>query len=280
MKIGLVTDGTCDLPASVAAEHHIKVVPHHVIWGEQTYTDGVNLTAQEFYERLGREKVLPKTAQPSAAEFADAFRAVQVQSNVDAILCVATSQRITGAHGSAVLASSMVDFPVRVIDSHTATVALGLTVLATADAIQGGADLDEAEQFAIDAAKRSHFYFTLDTLEYLYRGGRIGNAQRLVGSVLSIKPILNIQEGIVAPFENVRSRKKAIARLVEVATVTAKSHPVRLAVVHTNAPELDELSQTLRDALQPDQFFQSLACSPVGVYAGPRSIGIGVLCGV
>src|SRR5260221_2991687 len=120
MKIGLVTDGTCDLPAEVAAEHNIYIVPHHVIWGTQTYTDGINLTSAEFYERLVRERELPKTAQPSAAEFADAFRAVQAQSNVDAILCVTTSQRITGAHGSAVLASSMVDFPVRVVDSHTA----------------------------------------------------------------------------------------------------------------------------------------------------------------
>ncbi len=143
MKIGLVTDGTCDIPADIAAEHHIHVVPHHVIWGTETFTDGVNLTSAAFYERLARDPQLPKTAQPSAAEFAAAYQTVRDQMGADAILCVATSQRITGAYSSAVLASSMIDVPVRVIDSGTATVALGLTVLAVVNAIEHGANLDE-----------------------------------------------------------------------------------------------------------------------------------------
>src|ERR1041385_1956915 len=109
MVIGLVTDGTCDIPPDIAAQHHIHVVPHHVIWGNETYTDGVNLTSEAFYERLARDPQLPKTAQPSAAEFAAAYRAVQEQADI--VLCIATSQRITGAYGSAMLASSMVDIP-------------------------------------------------------------------------------------------------------------------------------------------------------------------------
>src|SRR5690242_573021 len=118
MKIGLVTDGTCDIPADVAAQHHIHIVPHHVIWGSETYTDGVNLSAAEFYQRLSRDPQLPKTAQPSAAEFAAAYQMVRDQG-ADTILCVTTSQKITGAYSSAVLASSMVDVPVRILDSGT-----------------------------------------------------------------------------------------------------------------------------------------------------------------
>src|SRR5262249_53973373 len=144
MKIGLVTDGTCDIPVDLAAQHHIYIVPHHVIWGTQTYTDGVNLSAEAFYERLACDPQLPKTAQPSAAEFAAAYQAACDETGADALLCVTTSQKITGAYSSAVLASSMIDMPVRVFDAGTATVALGLTVLAVADAIEHGASLDEA----------------------------------------------------------------------------------------------------------------------------------------
>ena len=275
MLIGLVTDGTCDIPPEIAAQHHVHVVPHHVIWGNETYTDGVNLTSEAFYERLARDPLLPKTAQPSAAEFAAAYRAVQA----DTILCITTSQRITGAYSSAVLASSMVDIPVKVIDSGTATVALGLTVLAVADAIQQGASLDNAEYIARNAAANSRFFFTLDTLDFLHRGGRIGKAQRLIGSTLNIKPILHIQDGTVASFERTRSRKRAIARLLEIAETFTSKHPQRLAVVHSNAPELESFSQRLHEILAPDQFFETLASSAVGVYAGPESIGFGLVYG-
>lgn len=275
MVIGLVTDGTCDIPPDIAAQVHVHVVPHHVIWGNETYTDGVNLTSEAFYERLVHDPQLPKTAQPSAAEFAAAYRATQA----DTILCITTSQRITGAYSSAVLATSMVDIPVKVIDSNTATVALGLTVLAVADAIQKGALLDNAEYIARNAAANSRFFFTLNTLDFLYRGGRIGNAQRLIGSTLNIKPILHIQDGTVASFERTRSRKRAIARLLEVAEPFARKRPLQLAVVHSNAQERESFSQTLREMLAPDQFFETLACSAVGVYAGPGSIGFGLVYG-
>jgi DegV family protein with EDD domain len=279
MKIGLVTDGTCDIPPDVALAHQVHIVPHHVIWGNETYTDGVNLTSEAFYERLTRDPQLPKTAQPSAAEFAAAYQTVREQEQADTILCITTSQRITGAYSSAVLATSMVDVPVKVIDSGTATVALGLTVLAVSDAIQHGATLDEAEQVARTAAANSHFFFTLDTMEFLYRGGRIGNAQRLIGSTLNIKPILHIQDGTVASFERTRSRKRAIARLVAVANTFAAKRPLRLAIVHSNAADRESFSHTLRDMLAPDQFFETLACSAVGVYAGPGSIGFGLVYG-
>ncbi|HLY26097.1 MAG TPA: DegV family protein [Aggregatilineales bacterium] len=282
MKIGLVTDGTCDLPGDIAAANAICIVPHHVIWGTQVYTDGVNLSREAFYERLARDPVLPSTAQPSAIEFVEAYRDVRNRSGADAILCLTTSRHITGAYDSALLASSMVEFPVRVLDSNTATVTLGLTVLAVADALKHEISLDDAQQVAWRAAVNSRFYFTLDTLDYLHRGGRIGRAQHLIGNVLNLKPILTIEDGSVAPLERTRSRHQAIARLKEIAATYADrdmARPLRLAVVHSNAAELEELSNALCDLLTPEQFFQTLACSPVGVYAGPNSIGFGLVFG-
>jgi DegV family protein with EDD domain len=280
MNIGLVTDGGADLPADLAAEHGIKVVPHHVIWGTETYTDGINLTSEAFYERLKRDPQLPKTAQPSAAEFAAAYSDLQIQKGVDAILCMVTSQRITGAYSSAQLATSMVDCPVKVIDTGTATIALGLSVLAVAEAIAQGATLEAAEQVAYSATSNSHFYFTLNTLEYLYRGGRIGKAQQLIGSALNLKPILHIQDGTVAAFGRERSRRRAIEKLLQVADTFTGKTPLRLAVVHSNAEEHQTFSESLRQKLAPQQFYETLACSPVGVYAGPEGLGFGVVHGI
>src|SRR5437899_1325793 len=124
MSLAVVTDGTCDLPPDLAASRDVEVVPHHVIWGGQVYTDGVNMTSSAFYERLARVPQLPTTSQPSPGEFADFYRCARDRQQADAVLCITTSQRITGAYGSAVLARDLVDFPVHVIDSKTATIPL------------------------------------------------------------------------------------------------------------------------------------------------------------
>ncbi len=279
MQIAVVTDGTCDLPSELAAERGVEIVPHHVIWGGETYTDGVNITSDIFYDRLARDPELPKTSQPSPGDFADAYHRVQRKHNADAVLCITTSDRITGAHGSAVVARDLVDFPVEVVDSRMATIPLGLIVLATAEACQRGMTLEQAVQFVHESSEHSHFFFTLGTLEFLYRGGRIGGARHLIGTALNIKPVLHIKDGVVEPYENVRTRKRALARLVDIANGYQDKHPLRLGVVHSRAAEVNDFSQELQDLLKPDQFFVTLACSPVGVYAGPGSIGFGLLYG-
>jgi DegV family protein with EDD domain len=277
MKIAVVTDGTCDLPPDLAGARGIQVVPHHVIWGSQVYTDGVNMTSSTFYERLSRDPELPKTSQPSPGEFADCYRQARDKRQPDAVLCITTSQRITGAYGSAVLARDLVDFPVHVVDSKTATIPLGLIVLAAAEACQHGATVDDILSAVDGASDHSRFFFTLDTLEFLHRGGRIGGARRLLGTALNIKPILHIQGGAVAALESVRTRKRAIARLIEITEEYADKHPLYVGVVHSGAPEVAEFSRTLQERLKPDLFFESLACSAVGVYAGPRGLGFGLL---
>ncbi len=279
MRIALVTDGACDLSPELATAHGIEIVPHHIHWGSRVYTSGVDLTGQEFYERLAREPVLPKTSQPSPGEFAEKYRIAREKHNADSVLCITASRRITGAHGSALLAREMVDFSVRVVDSNTATVALGLTVLAVADALARRVSLDDAVLTAREAAEHSRFYFTLTTLEFLHRGGRIGGAQRLIGTALNIKPILHVHEGRVDAQESVRTHTRAIARLVEIAATYKDKRPIRLAVIHSNAPEKDEFTRRLRELLEPKQFYEVLASPAVGVYAGPGGLGFGLVYG-
>lgn len=280
MKVALVTDGASDLPADIALARGIEIAPHHVIWGTQVYTDGINMTNTAFYERLMRDPQLPKTSQPSAGEFADKYRAARESHHAEAVLCITTSHQITGAYNSALLARDMVDFPVEVLDSQTATIPLGLAVLVAADACERDAPLAEVMAIAQRAASQSRFFFTLDTLDFLYRGGRIGNAKRLIGMALSIKPMLHIEAGAVAAGGSVRTRKAALARLLDIAAEYKDKRPLRVGVIHSIAPEVDEFSERLRALLQPDQFIQTLACSPVGVYAGPRGLGFGLVYGV
>jgi DegV family protein with EDD domain len=280
MTLAVVTDGTCDLPPDLAASRGVEVVPHHVIWGNQVYTDGINMTSSAFYERLARDPELPKTSQPSPGEFADFYRRARDRQHADTVLCITTSQRITGAYSSAVVARDLVDFPVHVIDSKMATIPLGLIVLEAADACQRGAELDEVIRIVESASERSRFFFILDTLEFLHHGGRIGGARRLLGTALKIKPILHIENGAVGAYTSVRNRKRAIARLIEIAGQYRDRRPLYAGVIHSCAPEVDDFSQALQDTLRPDLFFQALACSAVGVYAGPCGLGFGLLYGV
>jgi DegV family protein with EDD domain len=274
-----VTDGTCDLPVHLAAERGIEIVPHHVIWGGGTDPGGADMVGEAFYERLARDPRLPKTSQPSPGEFADCYRQARTKQRADAVLCITTSRHITGAYGSAVLARDLVDFPVQVVDSGTATIPLGLIVLATADACQHGASLDEALRVVAQASEHSRFFFTLDTLEFLHRGGRIGRAQRLLGAALNIKPILHIDGGMVAAYESVRTRRRAISRLLHIAAEYADKRPLQVGVIHSCAPEVEAFSRDLQELLKPDLFFVTLAGAAVGVYAGPGGIGFGLLYG-
>src|SRR5216684_5248070 len=201
MKIAVVTDSASDLPLDIAAARKITVVPQHVIWGKDNFADGVDITPTIFYERLARDPVLPKTSQPSPGEFAAKYRHAVAANGADAVLCITVSSKLSGTYSSAYTARDLVDFPVEVVDSRVATMAQCLTVLAAADACDCGVSMDEAIKVAQNAAARSQFLFTLNTLEFLHRGGRIGAAQRLIGTALSIKPILGLKDGIVAPVE-------------------------------------------------------------------------------
>ena len=214
MKVAIVTDSTSDIPISIAKERRITIVPLHIQWGNESLTDGVDITPAVFYERLPTATVMPTTSQPSAGEFVEKFKQAREQEGADGIVCITLSKAVSGTYASAEAAIGMVDFPVKLVDSRTASLALGYTAMAAADARDQGKSMDEIASIADAAAKRTAILFTCNTLEYLHRGGRIGGAKRFIGTALNIKPILHVKDGQVAALESVRTRKKAVQRLV------------------------------------------------------------------
>jgi len=239
--------------------------------------DGVDMTPEALYRRLAHDPVLPKTSQPSPGEFADHYRQAREKHQADSVLCVTLGKLLSGTYASAEAARNLVDFPVTVVDSTTVTSCLGFSVLAAADARDRGASLDEAATIAAAAGKRSKLMFTLDTLEFLHRGGRIGGARRFIGTALSIKPILQIKDGEVATLETIRSRVKALQRIVEIATAPNWPRPLQVSVLHTHAREVEQIAQEVKQRMQPDLFITTLACAAVGVHAGPGTIGIAIM---
>jgi DegV family protein with EDD domain len=279
MKIAFVTDSTCDLPPELTAERGIEVTPLHVLWGTESYSDGVDIDNETFYKRLAHDSVLPKTSQPAPGEYAEKYRQAIEKQRADVVVCLPISSRLSGSFAAAQAASALVDFPVRVVDSRTGSMALGLVLLAAADARDGGASLDEVVQAAERASARSQMLFLPNTLEFLHRGGRIGNAQRFIGTALSIKPILYVKDGFIEALENVRTRKRAMARLVEITAEYKEKRPLWIGIAHTGAPELDEFRAELQAATRPDLLLQTMTTTSIGVHIGPGAIGIGLVHG-
>ncbi len=279
MKVAIVADSTCDLPSDIVAERRIVIAPLHIIWGDQIYTDGVNITSEQFYQRLVRDPKLPKTSQPAPGEFADKYRIAREKYNADAVVCITISQKLSGTYSSAEAARSLVDFPVEVVDSLTGSIAMGFVVLTAADVRDQGGSLSEIVKAAQDSALRTQMLFAPNTLEFLHRGGRIGGAKRLIGTALNIKPILHVKDGGIEALESVRTRKRVVARLVEIGTQYKGRRPLWLGVPHTNPPDLQSFLDELQDSIKPDKLITALACSPVGVHIGPETVGLAIMYG-
>lgn len=275
----LVTDGTSDLTDALARQHQITIVPQHVIWGGETLKDRVDITIEDFYRRLATDPELPKTSQPSPAEFAAAFQRVRDETGAGAVLAPVISSELSGTYSSAQQAAKMVDFPVHAIDTRTASMAQGLIVLALADARDAGASAEEAVALAHRSIARSQVLFTVKTLEYLHRGGRIGGARRLLGTMLDIKPILHVQDGRIEALESVRTRKRALSRLVELlASLRDPARPLRIGVLHGDAPEeVEALAAEIKTRFQPQFITVGAICAAIGVHTGPGVIGFGML---
>ncbi len=277
--IAIVADSTCDLPAEVVKSRQIGIVPLHILFGTRSYRDGIDIDNTTFYNRLQHEAALPTTSQPTPAEFAEVYRQVREQQNADGLVCVTVSAKLSGTFNSADAARTQVDFPVRAVDSRTVSMGLGFAVLAAADARDRGASLDEITEAARAAGERVELFFTVNTLEFLYRGGRISNAQRMIGSALNIKPILAVRDGQALAIENVRTRKRALARLAELAgCVDAEPGKLHLAVMDGEASaEADALAAELQTTLKPMSLTRASLSATLGVHTGPGIVGVGVL---
>ena len=279
MTVRIVTDSTADLDPKVAAEHGITVVPLSVLFGDEELLDGIDIDSAAFFARLVRETTIPTTSQPSAG----AFRAVYEQlasEGATEILSIHISEKLSGTLDSARQAAqgapSLEGVRIELLDSQFATLALGLGVLAAARAAAGGASLDEARAVAASQFARTHCFFLVDTLEYLRRGGRIGRAGEVLGSLLQVKPLLSLRNGEIEPIGRVRTKQKAIEDLLRRA---AELRPFeQMMASHAAAPDdLDQLAARLR-ALAPDVPLVTGEVGPViGVHAGPGLLAFAVV---
>lgn len=275
MAIRIVTDSSADLPSDLAERHAITVLPCYVIVGDETFKDGVDLSADDFYQRLESMPQPPTTSQPSTADFEAVYRDLIGQG--DQVISIHVSAKLSGTLNSANQAKSALgaDAPVEIIDSNLASIPLGLTVLDAAKSAQGTAEFQTVAQQVRQSLHLSHGFFALDTLEYLQKGGRIGKAQAFLGSMLSVKPILRILDGEAHPVERPRSRERAQRRLVE---LVRELSPVRqMAVIHSTDPTRAEVVRNeLRDLCPDENVVQTRFGPTLGTYLGPNALGVAV----
>jgi DegV family protein with EDD domain len=275
MTVRIVTDSSCDLTAEQAAELGVEVVPLSIRFGSEEFTDRVELTVDEFYRRLESSATLPETAAPAPGAFEAAYKKAAAEG-ADAVVCITLSSDLSATIQSAQNAARALDgmLDVRVIDSRSITLGLGSQVMVAAQAANGGKSVDEVVALVESMVRRTHVIGALDTLENLKKGGRIGNAQALLGNLLSIKPLLDISTGKVEEAGKARTRKKAIHWLAE--QVLAQPAVEHLCVCHGNAPqaELDELL-TLLEAKYPRRDIQvGIIGAVIGTHGGPRVMGV------
>lgn len=268
--VAVVTDSTAYLPPELAAEHGIEVVPLQVTMGERTACEGVDLTPSEFAAWIAGAGRRATTSQPSPAAFLSAYEA----TGASEIVAVHLSGALSGTVGAADAAGRTSGRTVRVVDSRQTGMGLGFAALAAASAASAGGSLASVAEAAERAAAATRTFFYVDTLEHLRRGGRIGAAAALVGTALSVKPLLHIADGAIAPLEKVRTASKAIARLEELAVAEAGSSRVGVAVHHLASPErATALADRLRDRLPS---LETMVVSEVGAVVGAH-VGPGML---
>ena len=276
MAIKIVTDSAADLPPELAERLGITVVPCYVVMDDVNYRDGVDIFADEFYDRLASGPRLPTTAQPSMADFRTVYEELTGQGH--SILSIHLTGKLSGTFNSAEQAKASLGdaADIRIVDSRLASVPLGLNVATAARLAGEGKSMDEvAGQLDRDLAATSCF-FLLDTLELLQKGGRIGKAQAFLGSILSVKPILGMHDGEVTPLERPRNLQRGIRRLVELARGTA---PVKgMGVVYsTDQSMADRLRADLSELFPESETITARFGSALGTYVGPNAVGVALV---
>jgi DegV family protein with EDD domain len=273
MAVRIVTDSSCDLTDEEVAAHSIEVVPLSIRFGSDEYEDRTELSVEGFYERLAGSPELPETAAPAPGKFEAAFRRQQ-EAGADAVVCINLSSDLSATMQSAQNAAKAVEgsLDVRVLDSRSITSGLGTQVLLAAQAGASGASVDEVVALAEDLARRTHVVGALDTLDNLKKGGRIGNAQALLGSLLSIKPIVDISSGKVEEAGKARTRRKALEVLRD---KVAEAGPLEhLCLTHGFAPEVEDMLDLLAPLYPRDGIRVGHIGPVIGTHGGPRVMGV------
>jgi DegV family protein with EDD domain len=276
--VRIVTDSSCDLSAEEAAALGVEIVPLSIRFGNEEYVDREELSVEDFYAKLRTSDSLPETAAPSPGAFLERFNKLRSEG-ADAVVCINISRDLSATMEAAHQAARQLagEFDVRVIDSRSITAGLGTQVIHAAEAARAGASADEIVDLVAALVKRTHVLGSLDTLEYLKKGGRIGGAQALIGSMLSIKPILDISSGAVEEAGKQRTRKKALLTMRD---RMLESGPISdLAVYHADAKDLDDFIAMVREVLPDTPMRVGLIGAVIGTHGGPGTMGVCWLSG-
>ncbi len=276
MTVRIVTDSVSDLPSEVAEELGITVIPLNVRFGTEVYRDGIDLTAEQFYEKLKHCTTLPVTSVPSPATFAEAYDKLAEETNE--ILAIIVSSKLSGTYEVALQSIGLMKRKCRVevIDSRWATMAQGFIVIKAGRAAQAGTSLDEIIDVTRKTIPHVDFLSTFDTLEYLRRGGRIGAAQAFLGSMLRVNPLITLRDGVVQPAGRARSRAKAIERLYNF--TMSYSYIEEMAVEDTACPdEAEMLVERLSTRFPKERIYRSKMTPAIGTHTGPGLLLVVVL---
>jgi DegV family protein with EDD domain len=277
-KVAIVTDSTSYIPRELVEKHNITVIPQVLIWGDETFQDGIDIQPDEFYERLKTASVMPGTSQAMPATFVNTYQPLLDKGYE--ILTVVLSEKLSGTYSSAIQAQAMLpDAPIEVVDSRSTAMAMGFMVLEAARRAEQGASLKELRDYVEGIKNNSGVLLTVDTLEFLHRGGRIGGGARFLGTALNIKPILELKDGKIEAVERVRTRGKAVARLLELLEERVGSRrKVRLAALHAKAEaEARDLLERASSRVNLVESVFSTVSPVVGTHVGPGTIGLAFL---
>ena len=274
-RIAVVTDSVACIPKELVKKYNIYVAPVQIIWDRVMYHDGIDMTTKEFYTRLRTSKTLPTTSSGIQGEFIQIFEGLR--GKVDGVVAVVLTGAIGAAHTSARNAMELVsDMPIEIVDTLSAMMAQGFIVLEAAKVAAVGGSMEEVAGAARATMSKVHLFWAMDTLEYMRRGGRISLPKAVLASWLGVKPILTIAEGKVEPLAKVRSRPKAIEKLLELMEkeVTATG-PLHVAVMHGDVPEeVEKLKQLVTTRFQCSELLISEITPVIGAHTGPGTLGL------
>ncbi len=274
-RMAFVTDSTAYIPEQLRSKYDIEVAPQVLIWDGETLLDGVDISPNQFYERLKTAKAMPTTSQATIGAFQKIFEPLVAEGRP--VLAVLISDKLSGTIQSAVQAKAMFpDAQIEIVNSKSCAMDLGFQILAAARAAEEGKSFEEVVETARDVKDKTGVIFLVDTLEFLHRGGRIGGAARFLGTALNLKPILEVRDGAIEPVERVRTKKKARARLLELLEDRIAQRPqVRLAVLHAAAEqEAQALLDEASERVGPVETVFSEVSPVVGAHVGPGTLGL------
>jgi DegV family protein with EDD domain len=276
MKTAIVTDSTAYIPKEVRDELKIHMIPLSVSFGAETYREEIDISTEQFYDKVKQHKELPTTSQPAVGEFVELFTSLR-DEGYDAVISIHLSSGISGTYQGALTAGNMVDgLQVYAYDSEISCMAQGFYTIEAAKMALDGKTPEEIIARLDEVKKTLRAYFMVDDLSHLQRGGRLTGAQAFIGGLLQIKPLLHFENKVIVPFEKIRTRKKAVKRIEELfAEDAAKGVPLKAAIIHANRPdEAEQWKQELASKYPHVEFMVSYFGPVIGTHLGEGALGL------